>query len=182
MKMKDETNRLILRVLSPVEAPMVLDFYEHYHTAFDPWEPDRSPNFYTLSYQKAVLEAEYNLCVKSSFLRYYIFLKEEPTFPIGSICFNHFIYSAFMSCTFGYKIAPPFQGYGYGYESSLHALHIIYSDYHIHRVEAYIDPLNEHSIHFIRKLGFSFEGTSYSYVKLRGLWRDHLRFSKISPI
>ena len=60
-----ETERLLLRTLGKDAAPMVLSFYWENREQFEPWEPKRSHNFYTLPYQKAFLTAEYNQIAES---------------------------------------------------------------------------------------------------------------------
>ena len=48
------------------------------------------------------------------------------------------------------------------------------------RFEAYILPDNEVSVRLVKSLGFISEGMAYSYVYMRGSWRDHLRYTYIS--
>ena len=53
-----ETDRLVLTVLNKEAAPLVLSFYNDNAEVFEPWEPKRSANFYTLSYHRSLLTAE----------------------------------------------------------------------------------------------------------------------------
>jgi len=59
-------------------------------------------------------------------------------------------------------------------------MHILFQEYHIHRVEANIMPSNLPSIHLIEKLGFSYEGLAASSIKVNGQWQDHARYSYIN--
>jgi len=47
----------------------------------------------------------------------------------------------------------------------------------LHRLEANIQPENVASIALVRACGFSKEGYSPKYLKIRGRWRDHERWA-----
>lgn len=181
MKMTESTERLLLKILTPTAANDILLFYEENKACFEPWEPDRASNFYTEEFQKNSLKYEYDQCIKFRFLRYYIFEKENPYKIIGSVCFNNFIYGSFLSCNIGYKIAYPCCNKGYATEACKKATNIIFQDYHLHRIEAYISPFNFSSIAIANKLGFQHEGIAYSSVKQQGKWYDYLRYALINP-
>jgi ribosomal-protein-alanine N-acetyltransferase len=50
----------------------------------------------------------------------------------------------------------------------------------LHRLEANIQPDNVASIALVRTCGFSKEGYSPRYLKIRGRWRDHERWALLS--
>lgn len=181
MLMTIETSRLVLKILHKDAAPMVLSFYENNKTSFEPWEPKRSANFYTLSYQKASLTSEYYQMLEGKLLRYWVFLKDNPDDIIGSICFQNFLKAPYYSCSLGYKFSETYWHQGYAYESINKALDLLYDEYPIHRIDAYIMPNNLPSIKLIKKLKFIYEGTSYSYANIYGTWEDHKRFARINP-
>ncbi|MGL4505986.1 MAG: 30S ribosomal protein S5 alanine N-acetyltransferase, partial [Aeromonas sobria] len=51
-----KTARTHLTILSPDQAPMMLDFYRRNRDHLTPWEPLRDEQFYTLSYWHARLQ------------------------------------------------------------------------------------------------------------------------------
>ena len=59
MKMKYETDRLILKILPDTAVNQVLQFYLDNREIFELFEPDRPQNFYTVEHQKTLLHCEY---------------------------------------------------------------------------------------------------------------------------
>ncbi|MDF2540959.1 MAG: Ribosomal-protein-alanine N-acetyltransferase [Herbinix sp.] len=181
MLMTYETNRLILKILHKDSAPEVLAFYEENKSFFEPWEPKRAENFYTLAYQRAVLAAEYHNMSEGNFLRYWVFLKDHPEEIIGTFCFQNFLKLPYQSCCIGYKYAKKHTRNGYAYESVQKGISVIFEDFCIHRIEAFIMPSNLPSRQLIEKLNFEPEGLAKSLAKVDGIWTDHLRFAIINP-
>jgi len=176
-----ETNRLQMKALNIEFASLVLSFYEDNRFLFEPWEPKRGCNFYTLAYQKASLTAEYNQMAEGKLLRYWVFLKDNPDEIIGSICFQNLLKGPYQTCSLGYKFSHKHLHQGYALESIHKCTEIIFEEYHLHRIEAFIMPNNEPSLRLIDQLFFLCEGISYSYAKINGIWTDHKRYALINP-
>lgn len=176
-----ETDRLILKILSKDAAPMVLKFYEDNKEHFEPWEPQRSYNFYTLAYQKASLSAEAMQMSEGKLLRFWVFLKNNPDEIIGTVCFQNILKEPYCSCTIGYKFSRRHLHQGYAMESIRKASQIIFTEYQMHRIEAYILPNNTPSLRLIERLGYHYEGISLSFARIGGKWADHMRYSLINP-
>lgn len=181
MQMSYHTERLILKVLHPNDADKVLAFYENNKEHFEPWEPERDPNFYTLPYQRLSLSIEYNLMLQSKLLRYWVFLKDSPQTLIGSVNFYNIVKGSYYTCQLGYKFDSRYTGKGYALESIKAGMQILFSDYKIHRIEANIMPRNTPSVRLIEKLGFSYEGLSKASIHINNKWEDHARYAYINP-
>ncbi len=174
-----ETERLLLRPLSKDAAPKVLDFYQSNMEFFEPWEPKRSHNFYTLPYQKAFLTAEHNQIAEGNLMRFWVFLKDCPEEIIGTVCFQNILKEPYHSCSIGYKFSRSYQHQGYATESLRACLNMIFSEYPTHRVDAYIMPGNTASLRLIERLGFDYEGTCRSFARINGCWEDHKHYALI---
>ncbi|MGN6714739.1 GNAT family N-acetyltransferase [Anaerocolumna jejuensis] len=180
MQMNIQSDRLQLRVLHPNEADKVLSFYVQNKDHFEPWEPERDINFYTLSYQRLSLSIEYNLMQQLKLLRYWIFLKNDPHTIIGSVNFYNIVKGSYFTCQLGYKFDHRFLSQGYATEGIRAAMKVLFSDYEIHRIEANIMPSNLRSIHLAQKLGFQYEGLAVSSIKINHRWEDHARYAYIN--
>lgn len=171
------TSRLQLKLLDESAAPMVLFFNEKNQTIFEPWEPAKPKNFYTMNYQVSLLVAERNLKTHSQSIRYFLFLRENPNEIIGTVNFYHIMRPPECSCKLGYKLAATAQHKGYAYEAISFLLPLVMRQYGLYRVEANIMPSNEPSIALIKRLNFNFEGINHESCEIQGQRRDHYRFS-----
>lgn len=175
-----QTEHLILRVLTSDNAQLVLNFYTENNIFFEQWEPDRSVNFYTESYQRTILTAEYNQIFQKKSVRFYAFLKENPDTIIGTFSFNNLNYHVFQNCSIGYKIHSAYLRKGYASEMLHTALWIAFHELNLHKVEALVHSENIPSQNLLKKLHFFLEGTSIDAVLLKGTWQNHLRYVFLS--
>lgn len=175
-----ESGRLIMHVEDDSIADKVLNFYEENRIYFEPFEPTRPDNFYTLAYQEAAMRYEHSEIIKGHTLRYYVYLKQAPDIIIGSVNFFRIRSAPFSSATIGYKFHHDYWGHGYATEACQAAISVIFSNYNTHRVEARVSPDNISSIHVLERMGFTYEGIEYKSVEVNGVFTDHLRYSLLN--
>ena len=173
MKMNYETCRLRLRILPDTAAPQVLQFYLANREAFERYEVERAPNFYTEEYQKAVMHCEYNLAVKQAAVRFWVTEKERPEQIIGTVSLQNIRRGFYQSCELGYKFDQRFWHRGYAAESLSQCIRIGFGEMKLHRMEAMVSPDNQASQRLLLGLAFVKEGIKRQSVKLHGIWRDH---------
>jgi ribosomal-protein-alanine N-acetyltransferase len=179
MVMEYETPRLILQLLTPAYAEQVLDFYINNTDIFEPYEPTRPENFYTKSYQKSLLSFEYSAMTKRQSIRFWVFKKEDPDKIIGTVSFSNiqpFIYS---SCNIGYKFDKQYHHQGFALEAITRLIEIIFQDFKLHRIQAYIMPSNIASKNLIVRAGFTLEGVALKNICIRDVWEDHEQYSLV---
>lgn len=179
MKFNYETERLQLQICNEEYSAALLKFMADNKDFFAPFEPKRQPSFYTEEFQAQVLRAEFQAMLRSTYLRYYLFLKENPTRIIGTVSFSNISRTDDKSCRVGYKLDQNHTGKGYATEALRTLLPEIHKNLHIHRVEADILLENLPSMRLIERLGFTYEGVARSSHEIDGVWRDHLRYSYI---
>lgn len=77
----------------------------------------------------------------------------------------------------GYAAVTGYEGRGLMSEGVGLVLDEAFGPLGLHRIEANIQPGNEASIAFVRRLGFVREGYSEGYLRIDGEWRDHERWA-----
>jgi len=172
-----QTNRLILRILTPECAPLVNKFYLDNKQFLEPFEPNRPGNFYTNDFHYSNLRCEYEAFLRLSYFRYWMFRKEDSDFPIGCICFSNILQGAFRKCMVGYKLGEYSCHKGYMLEALTALIPPIMKELSLHRIEAYVQPDNAPSIRLLSRLGFKEEGYLQKYAEIHGHWTDHLIYS-----
>ena len=63
-----------------------------------------------------------------------VFLKENPTQIIGTVCFRDIVHSIYETCEVGYKFDPDFWHQGYATETLLEGIEIMFYDLKLHRI------------------------------------------------
>ena len=178
--MEYETDRLILRVLTPDYSEEVCSFLYKNREHFEKYEPVLPINYYTPEHQQAILSAELKLALQTKNIRYYIFLKENTKQIIGTVALHHIATAAYSSCEVGYKFDTDYQHKGYAKEAVAMAVSIAFAALGLHRVYARVMPDNTASIKLLKGLLFEEEGLERECIKIQDRWQDHLRFSLLN--
>ena len=96
---------------------------------------------------------------------------------IGVINLNEIIRGQFQNAFLGYYGHVKYSGMGFMTRGMELVLNEAFGEIGLHRVECAIQPDNESSLRFIRKLGFYFEGYSPKYLCINNIWKDHFKWS-----
>jgi len=180
MKHSINTERLVLKILDGSQAYMVTEFLKRGSELFEKYESLKQPNYYTESYQRTVLDAEFAAMFNKRYLRYYVFKKNNPNLIIGTVSFGNVTDAPYNNSTIGYKFDPFFHNQGYAFEA-ISACIAPASEYlKLHRLMAYIMPENEASIKLIERLGFKREGLMEKSINIRGQWEDHFLYALLN--
>ncbi len=179
--MECETARLILRVLTPEALRPVADFQWRNRELFEKYEPTLPENFYTASHQQAILKCEFQLALKMETIRYYVFLKDDPTQIIGTVCLHDIRRFSYSHCEIGYKFDMEYQHAGYAREAVACAVSIAFENLNLHRIFARVMPENTSSIRLLEALNFHNEGLERGCIQIQGRWQDHIRYAILNP-
>jgi [ribosomal protein S5]-alanine N-acetyltransferase len=169
-----ETERLLLKTLDGSHAAMVLDYFERNRRFLEEWEPARPEGFYTREYQAGLLENDRATISNGTMTKLWIFKKEGDGRIIGSVSLANIVLGAFQSCHMGYRLDCAEINHGYMTEAAARGVAIAFGERKLHRIEANIMPRNARSLRVAEKLGFHHEGLARQYLKINGVWEDHV--------
>ena len=174
-----ETERLLLKTLGEEDAEAVAGYFFRNRDFLEEWEPKREASFYTAERQRAELVYEQGEMDAGRMLKLWIYKKDGGKL-IGSLAFSNIVKGAFLSCFLGYRLDGDEAGKGYMTEAIKGALDTVFGEYGLHRIEANIMPKNIRSLRVVEKLGFQNEGYARKYLKINGVWEDHIHMVLLS--
>lgn len=103
--------------------------------------------------------------------------RREDDAIVGFFNISQIIRGALQGAFLGYGGVAAYAGRGYMTEALELVLRRAFTELHLHRLEANIQPSNLPSIALVRRCGFAREGFSPRYLKVGGRWRDHERWA-----
>ncbi len=184
MNFEYETERLRMKLLKPTleSAKQVLEFHSKNRIIFERYEATRPSNFYTALHQKSLLEYEYNLAIQQKCIRFWAFLKSDPSAMIGTVCFYNILRAMYERCELGYKFDRRHWHNGYAKEALAFGIDLMFGELGLHRIEAYVMEQNAASIRLLSRLNFECEGICRKSARIRGKWEDHMLFAKLKDL
>ncbi|MBT09331.1 MAG: 30S ribosomal protein S5 alanine N-acetyltransferase [Gammaproteobacteria bacterium] len=175
------TDRLVCRLLEPHEAKLMCSFRRENKNHLEKWEPLRKPSFFTESFWQAQLRAQLRDFREGVSANFSILDKDE-VFIVGVCNYTNIVRGTFQSCQLGYAIAKQFEGQGLMEEALRTTNEFVFSQLGLHRIMAAYLPHNQRSGSLLDKLGFKREGFAEKYLKINGIWEDHVLTSKIRDL
>jgi ribosomal-protein-alanine N-acetyltransferase len=80
------------------------------------------------------------------------------------------------ACTLGYWIGAPYARQGYMTAAVRAVIPFVFDSIELHRLEAACLPANTASMRLLERTGFTREGLARRYLKINGVWQDHLLY------
>jgi ribosomal-protein-alanine N-acetyltransferase len=81
------------------------------------------------------------------------------------------------SCTLGYWIGAKYAQQGYMTAAVRAVIPFVFDSLELHRLEAACLPTNMASIRLLERTGFKHEGLARRYLRINGIWQDHLLYA-----
>ena len=167
---------MILRSLTVSDAEGLFQFRTRNAEFFKPWSPEYPKGYFTIDYHRSNLVSIETDILNGTLVQFGVYLKSLPERMMGSVVFSNIIMGPFLSCYLGYRIDKDELNKGYGTEAIKAGAEFMFKEKRLHRIEANIIPRNIASIKAIEKAGFTYEGISRKYLKINGVWEDHLHY------
>lgn len=161
-------------------AQALAEYYQRNREFLREFEPEREDAFFTPEHQKTILEQEILSAEQKRGYRFYICLSNEPSRIIGSIGLSNVVWGAFRSAHLGYKLDQVYINRGYMSIAVSLVTEYAFRELELHRIEANVMPKNIRSLRVLEKNGYENEGLSKYYLKINGIWEDHIHMVKLN--
>ena len=143
-----------------------------------PWEPTWTSSELTkASYRRRLKHYARDL---REDLGYAFFLyRNSDDALLGGVTLSNVRRGVTQACTLGYWIGAPHAQQGYMSAGVTAAIPFVFDSLRLHRLEAACLPHNEASRRLLETAGFSREGLAKRYLKINGIWQDHLLYALV---
>ncbi|MDF2146715.1 GNAT family N-acetyltransferase [Knoellia sp. p5-6-4] len=178
--MAEGAGRLVTRLVSLADAPVLAELARTNREFMAPYEPFRSEEYYTVEGQRALVRGLLTLHAQDRSLPHVI-LDEDGT-VVGRITLNEIVRGPLQSCSLGYWLAQEAGGRGLATAAVRHIVEVAFDDLRLHRIQAGTLVDNHRSQRVLVKSGFAQFGLARRYLKIAGDWRDHVLFELLNPV
>jgi ribosomal-protein-alanine N-acetyltransferase len=168
-----ETERLLLRPVTPDDAQAVFDYASNPNvtrfTLFETHQSIEDSRWFVIDHARS----RYACKEPDPFA---ITLKAEPDRMIGALG-AHWASQPNGTFEMGYAIAEPYWGRGLVVEAATAVIRYVFTEYAVERLQARVFVGNDSSERVLQKLGFTREGVFRSLIFRRGAWHDLVIYS-----
>ena len=162
------------------DANAICDYYYRNREHLAPWEPARGEEFFTERFWQdrlSVWKSNQQLGIGAHFIANSY---AQPT-VVGVCSLTNIIRGPFLACNVGYSVSAESEGQGIAKKLLSHAVDFAFNDLKLNRVMANYLPKNNRSANLLASLGFEREGIARRYLKINGVWEDHVLTALINP-
>jgi ribosomal-protein-alanine N-acetyltransferase len=143
-----------------------------------PWEPEWSPDELTRSAYRRRLRYYHRDLRDGTGYAFFLFRNDDNKL-LGGATLSNARRGVSQSISIGYWIGKPFIRQGYMTAALRGLIPFVFNNLGYHRIEAACLPSNVASRRLLEICGFEHEGFARKYLKINGLWQDHLLFAAI---
>lgn len=168
---------IYLRRLEMSDAAALLDLRLRNRAFFQPFEPSRKDSHFTLEAQEKDISSGLLSAQNDQSYIFGIFLHETNNL-IGRIALTGVARGPYQNAYMGYYIDQAHHGKGYATLAVKQCVRHAFQVLGLHRVQAAVMPWNKPSLRVLEKAGFRREGLAERYLKINGVWEDHVLFAR----
>ncbi|HEV7337936.1 MULTISPECIES: GNAT family N-acetyltransferase [Bosea] len=144
-----------------------------------PWEPVWSEDDLTRnSFRLRVKRAAREIATDEAYCLFVLDARTEAL--LGGLTLGLVRRGVAQACTLGYWMGERHAGKGHMTEAVRGALGFAFSELALHRVEAACLPQNTPSRRLLERVGFQREGEARGYLRINGVWADHLLYGMLA--
>jgi ribosomal-protein-alanine N-acetyltransferase len=171
-----ETDRLLLRTPQMSDYPAWAELRAASRDFLMPWEPLWAPDELSrASYRRRVRHYLRDL---REDVGYALFIYDRAsTALVGGLTLCNVRRGVTQSCTLGYWVGAHYANQGYMTAAVRAVVPFVFDTLELHRLEAACLPSNTASIRLLERTGFQREGLARRYLRINGVWQDHLLYA-----
>lgn len=143
-----------------------------------PWEPTWPADDLTRAAFRRRLRRQADEIERDESYPFLLF-REGDNALLGGLTLGQVRRGVAQAVTLGYWMGAPHAGRGYMGRAVRAAVQFAFATLRLHRIEAACLPHNEPSIRLLQRVGFQREGYARAYLRINGIWQDHLLFALI---
>ncbi len=175
-----DTQRLRIRLGEPSDAEALVSFFRLNNPHFAKTQNPRRGRWLSQSYVADHLRLTRRDFRDDRSCQLLILPRDESKI-IGTANFTSFVRGYFQACHLGYLLAEAEQGKGLMTEALRAAIDYVFLELDMHRIMASYVPSNERSGRVLARLGFQIEGRAPAYLRINGIWQDHILTALSNP-
>ncbi|HUU65759.1 MAG TPA: GNAT family protein [Methyloceanibacter sp.] len=171
-----ESGRVMLRTPQMADYPAWAELRASSREFLMPWEPLWAPD--ELSRASFRRRVRHYLRDLREDVGYALFIYATATDAlVGGLTLCNVRRGVTQSCTLGYWIGANHAQQGYMTAAVRAIVPFVFDSLELHRLEAACLPTNTASIRLLEKTGFKREGLARRYLRINGVWQDHLLYA-----
>ena len=172
-KMKLETERLIIRPITPDDKSEIFEYRCDKETnKYQGWIPE------TINDVEAFIGKTAKQINEPGTWFQFVIIEKQAQTMIGDLGI-HFLVNQNKHVEIGCTLNKHFQNSGYATESVKRVIHYLFNELHLHRIIVSIDPDNDTSIRLVERIGFRKEAHCVESLFINGKWVDDLLYALI---
>ena len=143
-----------------------------------PWEPTWTASELTkVSFRRRLKHYARDL---REDMGYAFFLyRNSDDMLLGGVTLSNVRRGVTQACTLGYWVGAPHAQQGFMTAGVTAAIPFVFDSLRLHRLEAACLQKNTASRRLLERTGFNQEGVARSYLKINGVWQDHLLYALV---
>ncbi|MBX3495404.1 MAG: GNAT family N-acetyltransferase [Parvibaculum sp.] len=165
-----------LRTPQPGDYSTWAQLRENSRDFLTPWEPTWAQDDLTRTAFRRRLR-RYTREIREDHAYPFFIFREQDEALVGGCTLSGVQRGVQQSCTLGYWAGEKYAGQGYVSAAVRALVPYVFEELKLHRLQAACLPENERSRAVLRKCGFTEEGHARGYLRINGMWRDHVVFA-----
>ena len=172
-------NRYQIRLSSIDDSERYSRYYQKNQSHLSPWEQKRPEDYHDVAaWKERLMEYE---ALREDDRAYHFNLKRDKDDAISGVCsISGIIRSPFEACYMSCSVSFDCEGKGMAQHLCRYVIDFAFDHLKLHRIMANHMPANKRSKRLLHRLGFEREGFAKDYLKINGVWEDHVLTSLIN--